>query len=106
MRKPKFGEPSLGAVVGAVVGAVGGLIAITLPLAILKHDIHALSAARTVGLFGFFVCAPIGWILGGQFGPRLESILSARNAGIIGGFLGGLIPVSGFLLWGWALATQ
>jgi hypothetical protein len=105
MRKPRIGEGNLGASVGAMVGAIGGLVAVTLPLAIMSHDIHALSAARTLCVFSFFVCTPTGWIIGGQIGPRLEDILSERMAGVVGGFLGGLIPVSVFLLWGWSLAT-
>ena len=91
--------------VGVVVGAVGGLIAITIPLAIMRGDIKALSEARTFGLVGFLVCSTVGWFLGGQIAPRLEGRLSERSAGIVGGILGGLVPVAGFALWGWYLVT-
>lgn len=105
MKKPRIGEGSLGAVVGAVVGAVGGLIAVTIPYAIVTRDLHALSAARTLGLIGFFVSTPVGWLLGGQIGPRLEGLLRERAAGIVGGLIGGLIPVGGFIYWGWRLIS-
>jgi hypothetical protein len=106
MRKPGLGEANLGAVTGAVVGAVGGLFAVAVPYAILTHDWRALSAARTLGLIGFLVSTPIGWLLGGQFGPRLEGLLRQRAAGIVGGVVGGLIPVGGFLYWGWRLVQN
>jgi len=105
MRRPGFGEPNLGAMVGVVVGAVGGLVAIAIPLAIMRGDIKALSEARTFGVIGFLVCSTIGWLLGGQIGPRLEAKLSERVAGIVGGILAGLVPVAGFALWGWYLVT-
>jgi hypothetical protein len=105
MRKPDIGEPNLGAMVGAVVGAVGGLVALAMPLAIMRGDIKALSEARTLGLVGCLVSSTVGWFLGGQVGPWFEGRLSERNAGIIGGILGGLVPVAGFAFWGWYLAT-
>ena len=103
MNKPGFSEANLGAVIGAVLGAIGGLIAVTLPLAILSHDIRVLASARTFALIGFLVSTPVGWLLGGQIGPRLAGALNDRIAAIIGGILGGLLPVSGFALWGWYL---
>ena len=101
--KIRFGEPNLGAVIGASIGAVGGLFAVTIPYAILIRDIHALSMARTHGLMGFLVSAPVGWIIGGQIAPRLEGKLNERAAGIIGGIIGGMLPVGGFLYWGWRM---
>ena len=103
MRKPGFGEANLGAVIGAVVGAIGGLIAVTIPLAVITQDIRALAAARTFALIGFLISTPVGWLLGGQVGPRLAGHLGERNAGIVGGILGGLLPVSGLIVWGWYL---
>ena len=105
MRKPGFGEANLGATVGVVVGALGGLVAIAIPLAILRGDIKALSEARMFGVIGFFVCSTVGWFMGGQIGPRLEGIMSERNAGVVGGILGGLVPVAAFVLWGWYLVA-
>src|SRR5438552_1459963 len=103
MRKPGFGEANLSAVIGAVCGAVGGLIAVTIPLAFLSQDIRALASGRTFALIGFLVSTPIGWLLGGQIGPRLVGALNERNADVVGGILGGLLPVGGFAVWGWYL---
>jgi hypothetical protein len=103
MRKPHLGEANLGSLIGAIIGAIGGLFAVTIPYAILTQDIHALSLARSQGLKGFLVCTPIGWIIGGQIAGRLEGKLSDRAGGIIGGVIGGLVPVSGFLYWGWRM---
>jgi hypothetical protein len=105
MRKPGIGEANLGAMVGVIVGAMGGLVAVAIPLAILRGDIKALSEARTIGLIGFFVSSTFGWLIGGQIAPRLEGLLGERKAGILGGILGGLVPVAGFALWGWYLIT-
>ncbi len=105
MKKPRIGEANLGAVVGSATGAVGGLVAVVLPLAILTRDLQALAAARTFGVLGWFVCWPVGWLIGGQIGPRLEQALGERKAGILGGLAGGLVPVAGFVLWGWYLVT-
>ena len=106
MRKPSLGEPNLAAVIGAVTGAMGGLFAITVPYAIRTHDVTALNAARTLGLVGFLVSAPVGWLIAGQIGPRLEGKLGERAAAIIGGVLGGLVPVLGFVYWGWRLISR
>ena len=92
--------------IGAVVGAMGGLFAVGIPWAIIKGDIKALSDARSFGVIGLVVSAPVGWFIGGQIGPRLENILSERNAGIVGGVIGGLVPVTGFILWGWFLVAR
>lgn len=105
MRPPRFAEPNLSAVIGAVIGAVGGLIAVTLPYAIMTRDISALSAARTLALIGFLVSTPVAWIIGGQIGPRLEKLLGERASSIVGGIIGGLLPVAGFMYWGYKLAT-
>ena len=103
MRKPAFGEANRGAVIAAVVGGTCGLIAVTIPLAIQTLDIRVLATARTHGLIGFLVSAPVGWVLGGQLAPRLAARLSERSADFVGGVLGGLLPVSGFIFWGWYL---
>ena len=105
MTKPGFGEANLGAVTGAIVGAVGGLFAVTIPCAILTRDIHVLSMSRNHALIGFLVSTPVGWIVGGQIGPRLESWLGERAAGIIGGIVGGLLPVGAFVYWGWRMVA-
>lgn len=105
MRWPRIGESSLGAVVGAMTGALGGLVAVGLPVAVLNHDLTQLLAARTLGLLGLVISAPIGWLLGGQFGPLLEKFFGPRGAGIVGGVVGGLIPVAAIAAWSWHMIT-
>jgi hypothetical protein len=105
MNKPRLGEPNLGAMIGVVVGGMGGLVAIAIPLAILRGDIKALSEARTFGVVGFLVCATVGWFLGGLLCGGLARWLGERAAGIIGGLLGGLVPIGALALWGWYLVT-
>jgi hypothetical protein len=106
MKEPSIGKENLGAVIGAVVGAVGGLVAITIPYAVMTRNLQALSEARTFGLVSFVVCTPIGWFLGGYLTHLLEKIIHPKVAAIIGGTLGGVIPVTGFALWGYHLITR
>ncbi len=103
MRKLDFGETNLGAVIGAVFGAVGGLVAVAIPLTIIREDLRLLASARPYALVGFLVSAPVGWLLGGQISQRFGGRLGERSADILGGILGGLLPVGGFILWGWYL---
>jgi len=101
MKEPSFGKENLGAVIGAVTGAMGGLFAVAIPLAILTRNFQALSAARTFGLISFLVCTPIGWFAGGYLSHALAKRLSLQKAGILGGIIGGMFPVTGFALWGY-----
>jgi putative Mn2+ efflux pump MntP len=104
--EPSIGKENLGAVIGAAVGAVGGLIAIAIPYAILTRNIQSLSSARNFGLIGFLVCTPIGWFAGGYLSHFLERFLPAKAANIVGGIVGGLLPVTGVALYGWHMATR
>lgn len=106
MMEPSVGKENLGAVIGAVIGAVGGLFAIAIPLAIMTGSVQALGVARKLGLFGFLVSVPIGWFAGGYISHGLEKKLSKKAAGIIGGTIGGLLPVTGIALLGWYIVTQ
>src|SRR6266850_4696226 len=103
MREPSVGKENWGAVIGAVVGAFGGLFAVAIPLAIMTRNIQALSIARKFGLIGFLVCVPVGWFVGGYLSHAMEKKLGAKKAGILGGLVGGLLPVTGFALYGWYL---
>jgi hypothetical protein len=105
MKWPRLGESSLGALVGAMTGALGGLVAVGLPVAVLNHDLTQLLAARTLGLLGLVISAPIGWLLGGQIGPRLENFFGPRGGGIVGGIIGGLVPVATIAVWSWHMIT-
>ena len=106
MREPSFGKENLGAVIGAVTGALGGLFAVAIPLAIMTRNLQALSAARTFGLISFLVCTPIGWLAGGYISHALAKSLGVQKASILGGLLGGLIPVTGFALWGFYMIMR
>ena len=100
-RKPGLGEASLGAVAGAVTGAIGGLLAVGIPLAISGRDPALLVIYRQLAVMGFIICVPVGWLLGGQIGPRSTGIFGARRGELIGGILGGLLPVFGVMAWAW-----
>jgi hypothetical protein len=106
VRKPRFGESNLAAVVGAAVGAVGGLFAVGIPPAILAHDSARLLATPMLGFIGWFVSGSIGWLIGGQVGPRLELKLSTRAASIVGGVLGGLVPTISIMAWSYYMITS
>lgn len=106
MREPSFGKENLGAVIGAVTGALGGLFAVAIPLAIMTRNLQALSAARSFGLISFLVCTPIGWFAGGSISHALTKRLGAQKAGILGGIVGGLLPVTGFALWGFYMIMR
>jgi hypothetical protein len=105
MKEPSVGKENLGAVIGAVIGALGGLFAIAIPLAIMTGDVQALAVARKLGLVGFVVSVPIGWFAGGYISHGLEKMLNPKAAGIVGGIIGGLLPVAGIALYGWHLVS-
>lgn len=100
-RRPGFGEGNLGAVAGAVTGAIGGLLAVGIPMAIVGRDPVLLVIYRQLAMIGFVICVPSGWFLGGQTGPRCVRLFGARHGELIGGILGGLLPVLGIMAWAW-----
>jgi hypothetical protein len=106
MKEPSVGKENMGAVIGAVIGAVGGLFAIAIPLAVMTGNVQALSVARKLGLIGFVVSVPIGWFAGGYISHALGKKLSTKAAGIIGGIIGGFLPVTGIALYGWYIVTR
>ena len=105
MREPTIGKENLGAVIGAVIGAVGGLFAIAIPLAIMTRNVEALTVARKLGLFGFLVSVPVGWFAGGYISHALEKKLPRKAAGILGGIIGGMLPVTAIALIGWYIVS-
>jgi hypothetical protein len=52
------------------------------------------------------ISAPVGWLIGGQLGPRFGDALRSERAEIAGGVLGGLVPVVLIALWGWYMVTH
>lgn len=106
MNEPSVGKENLGAVLGAVLGAFGGLIAIAIPYAILTRNFQNLSVARNFGLISFVICTPFGWFAGGYLSHLLNKVLPLKPANILGGIIGGLLPVTGVALYGWYLTAR
>ena len=98
-------ESNMGALAGAIVGAVGGLFGVGTAAAIIGRNPALLFDTPVLGLICFFVSGAIGWVLGGQIGPRLGDKFQNARAEIIGGLLGGLLPTTGIALWGWYMIT-
>jgi hypothetical protein len=105
MRKPSFGEASVGAVAGAVVGAIGGLFAVGIPPAIIERSWSELFRTPMLVFICWLISTPAGWTIGGQLGPRLADRLKSPRAEIVGGALGGLVPVTLISLWAWWMVT-
>jgi hypothetical protein len=101
MLKPPLGEYNMGALAGAVVGSIGGLFAIGVVRAILGRNIALLLAMPLLGVVSFLVCGIGGWLVGGQIGPRLAEKYYSQRVEMLGGALGGVIPV--LLVAAWAL---
>lgn len=106
MRKPAFGEANMGALAGAVIGAIGGLFAIGIGPAIAAQNIRLLVGTPILAIISLLVCGPLGWIIGGQIGPRLGGKFQTQRAETIGGVIGGLIPVLLVVLWGWYMTVR
>ncbi len=106
MDRPPVREFSLSAVIGAIVGSIGGLFAIGLVRAILRHNLALLFSTPILGLLSWVVCGGIGWVLGGQIGPRLGEKFNSQNVEVLGGALGGLIPVLLVALWAWYMTPH
>ena len=99
MLKTPLGEYNMGALAGAVVGSIGGLFAIGVVRAILGRNITLLFGTPILGLVSFLVCGIAGWLVGGQIGPRFGEKYYSQRVEILGGALGGLIPVLLVAVW-------
>ena len=106
MRRPSIGEFNLGALAGAVTGSTGGLFAVGVVRAILDHNIVLVFRFPILGLLGFIICGGVGWLIGGQIGPRFGEKYYSQRAEYAGGGLGGLIPVLLVALWAWYMSTH
>ena len=91
----------MSATVGAIVGSIGGLFAIGMVRAVLGHNLALIFSFPLLGLLSWIVCGAAGWVAGGQLGPRLGEKFRSQNAEILGGALGGLLPVLLVALWAW-----
>lgn len=105
MRRPSFAEANMGALVGAIVGATGGLFAVGIAPAVIDRNVALLFDTPILGLICFTISGPLGWLIGGQLGPRLGDRFDPRRAEVVGGVLGGLVPVTLIALWGWYMVT-
>ena len=102
---PSFGGASTGALVGLIAGAIGGLFALGIAPAVIGRNPALLLDTPILGLISFFVSGALGWLIGGQLGPRIAQKFDVRQAEIIGGLVGGLVPVAAIALWGWYMVT-
>jgi hypothetical protein len=106
MSNRPLGQPNLGAVAGAAVGAIGGLFAVGIAPAIIGRNPALLFSTPTLALICWFISGPVGWVAGGQIGPRLgEKFNNDQRAEVIGGAMGGLVPIIIIALWGWYMVT-
>jgi hypothetical protein len=104
--KPTFGQANLAALIALAVGSIFGLFALGSIPAVVARDLQFLAVAPTMNIISFFACGAVGWLLGGQIGPLLEKPLGIRRGQIVGGVIGGLVPVAIVAGYGWYLATQ
>jgi hypothetical protein len=106
MRRPGFGEANVGALAGAVIGAIGGLFAIGIGPAIASQNIRLLVGTPILAIVSLLVCGPLGWLIGGQIGPRFGGKFNTQRAETIGGVIGGLIPVAFVAIWAWYMTAH
>jgi hypothetical protein len=106
MRKPGFGEGNMGALAGAVIGAIGGLFAIGIGPAIASNNVRLLVGTPILAIFSLVICGILGWVIGGQIGPRLGGKFNTQRAETIGGIIGGLVPVVLVALLGWYMTAR
>jgi hypothetical protein len=106
MNKSPLGEYSLSGMVGAIVGSIGGLFAIGLVRAILTHNIILIFRFPILGLISWIVCGGAGWFLGGLIGPWCGEKFRSYQAELLGGALGGLIPVILLAIWAWYMTPH
>ena len=80
------------------------MFAISCPGAIVEQRLAVLFATPFLTLISWIVSAPVGWVLGGQIGPRARNVFKSSRSEVLGGVLGGLTPVLLLALLGWHLA--
>ncbi len=103
--RPSFGGANMGALAGSVSGAIGGLFALGIAPAIVSHNAALLFETPILGLASFCISGGLGWLIGGQIGPRIGKRFRFNLAEIIGGSIGGLVPVIALAFLGWYMVT-
>jgi hypothetical protein len=103
--RPRIGEANLGAVAGASVAATGGLFAVGIVSAIITQSPSSMFGTPKLALISFLVSGPLGWLLGGQIGPRVGQRWNSPKAEIITGAICGLVPF-GLVVLAWYLLAQ
>ena len=88
------------------MGATGGLFAVGIAPAIIGGHLSLLFRTPLLGLVCWMISGPVGWLLGGQIGPRFGERFRSDRAEIAGGVLGGLVPVVTIALWGWYMVLH
>jgi hypothetical protein len=81
------------------------LFAVGIAPAILGRNPALLFSTPTLALICWLISGPVGWLAGGQIGPRLAEKFNNERAEVIGGAMGGLVPVIIIALWGWYMVT-
>jgi len=104
--KPGFGESNLGAMAGGVIGAIGGLFALGIAPAIVTRNPAYIVRMPILGLASLLICGIVGWLLGGQIGPRMAERSRSQRTEIVAGGLAGFIPVIAIALFGWYMARS
>jgi hypothetical protein len=102
---PSFGGANMGALAGSIAGAIGGLFALGIGPALISRNAALLFETPILGLASFLISGGLGWIIGGQLGPRLGQRFRFGSGEIIAGSVGGLVPVIALALWGWYMVV-
>lgn len=105
-RRPSIGEANQAALIAAVIASIGGLFALGIAPAIITRNPQWLAQFPKLNMLSFVLCGVLGWFIGGQIGPRLGRFISEKNSYIVGGIIGGLLPVAGVTALGWYLVTH
>ena len=118
MKRPDYApSSSIGAMLGAVIACIGGLFVFDVVRAIAlwpnfrllphfggqSHEATQAALFQTpkLSLICSVVCLPLGWFIGGWVGSRLAGKFRSQRAEMIGGLIGGLVPLIVIGLWGW-----
>ena len=91
---------------GAAVGSIGGLFALGVAPAVIARNPSFLVGMPILGLGSLVVCGILGWLIGGQIGPRIGDRLQSDKSEILCGGLSGLIPVIMVMMFGWYMAAR